>query len=321
MLTLKEIKEVSFGKAGFSGYKPEDVDKFIDDVAEAFQRMQEENEQTSQKVAQLTAVKSELQEKLSVLAEKIESYRRDEEGIKDALITAQVAARAAVRDAEQKAETTMDSAEQHAKNMLEEAESERNRILDETRQEAEQTARHYTEQIDAKKDELEEIKKQVNAFRISLLEMYKKHLECIDSIPTFRQKEENTAHEPKYQMQNIEQEMSYEEDIQEQSYYQQEKPPLRANPQPTRAPAQVKPTPRNANNEMNRKVNYANQQQRRKAPEPASPVLSYTYTEENLTDLGINTTGFNSIPEPLLKEKKTGYTNLEFGEGVDVTNQ
>ena len=30
MLTVKEINEVSFGKASFSGYKAEDVDNFID---------------------------------------------------------------------------------------------------------------------------------------------------------------------------------------------------------------------------------------------------------------------------------------------------
>ena len=39
MLTVKEINEVSFGKAGFSGYKPEDVDNFIDRVAAAFQEL------------------------------------------------------------------------------------------------------------------------------------------------------------------------------------------------------------------------------------------------------------------------------------------
>ena len=39
MLTVKEINEVSFGKAGFSGYKPEDVDNFIDQVAASFQEL------------------------------------------------------------------------------------------------------------------------------------------------------------------------------------------------------------------------------------------------------------------------------------------
>ena len=38
-------------------------------------------------------------------------------------------------------------------------------------------------------EELEEMKRQVSAFRVSLLEMYKKHLESINHIPSFRVKE------------------------------------------------------------------------------------------------------------------------------------
>ena len=34
MLSLNDITNVSFRKAGFSGYKPEDVDAFIDRVRE-----------------------------------------------------------------------------------------------------------------------------------------------------------------------------------------------------------------------------------------------------------------------------------------------
>lgn len=34
MLTLKEINEVTFRKTNFSGYKPEDVNEFIDQVVE-----------------------------------------------------------------------------------------------------------------------------------------------------------------------------------------------------------------------------------------------------------------------------------------------
>ena len=47
MLTVKEINEISFGKAGFSGYKPEDVDNFIDEVVESFQQLQAENPQAN----------------------------------------------------------------------------------------------------------------------------------------------------------------------------------------------------------------------------------------------------------------------------------
>lgn len=44
-------------------------------------------------------------------------------------------------------------------------------------------------QVDRKRSELEEMKRQVSAFRVSLLEMYKKHLESINHIPSFRIKE------------------------------------------------------------------------------------------------------------------------------------
>ena len=51
MLTVKEINEVSFGKAGFSGYKPEDVDNFIDEVVESFTQLQAERDDAVQPVS------------------------------------------------------------------------------------------------------------------------------------------------------------------------------------------------------------------------------------------------------------------------------
>ena len=50
MLTVKEINEVSFGKAGFSGYKPEDVDNFIDEVVDSFQELIAERDEAAKKV-------------------------------------------------------------------------------------------------------------------------------------------------------------------------------------------------------------------------------------------------------------------------------
>ena len=96
MLTVKEINEVSFGKAGFSGYKPEDVDNFIDEVVESFTQLQAERDNALQQTAQvsqqvqelknqigeLKAKNVELQKKLGILAQKIESYREEEDGIK-----------------------------------------------------------------------------------------------------------------------------------------------------------------------------------------------------------------------------------------------
>ena len=60
MLTVKEINEVSFGKAGFSGYKPEDVDNFIDEVVESFTQLQAERDDALQQSTQLNQQMEEL---------------------------------------------------------------------------------------------------------------------------------------------------------------------------------------------------------------------------------------------------------------------
>ncbi|WP_099204185.1 DivIVA domain-containing protein [Scatolibacter rhodanostii] len=361
MLTIREINEISFGKAGFSGYKPEDVDNFIDSVVESFTQMEAEKETSSRKVAELTSRNSELQNKLSILAEKIESYRKDEDGIKDALIAAQVSARGTVKDADKKAEIILANADHQAKSMLSEAEKERNHLVEDAREEAAQMARLYAGQIEEKKKELEEVKKQVTAFRSSLLEMYKKHLDCINHIPSFRHKD-NNINESVSTQEITEQEqpvITAEMQLPQQAIISEESPlqaepiiaeqqpvsessdfvsqesipsniPYREEPQTqvlpkqqplsqSTKPIQVERTavPQHSTNPMMQKVNYA--QGKRRAPAPNIPDL--TYASDDLTDIGINTMTFNSIPESLLNEKKTGYTNLEFGEGVDVTTR
>ena len=186
MLTVKEINEISFGKAGFSGYKPEDVDNFIDEVVESFQQLQSERdaavkqaEELAAQNADLAAKNAEAQQKLAILAQKIESYREEEDGIKEALLSAQKLAKDSLQEAKDKAEIILQDAENTAR-----------KTMDGAKVEAAKAAKEYMAQAETKKAELEEIKRQVSAFRVSLLEMYKKHLECIDHIPTFRLKED-----------------------------------------------------------------------------------------------------------------------------------
>ena len=89
MLSIKDINEVSFRKSNFSGYNSDDVDQFIDEVLETVTALTKENAEIktrktddSAAVQQLQAKNAELQEKLSILAAKIESYRAEEDGIK-----------------------------------------------------------------------------------------------------------------------------------------------------------------------------------------------------------------------------------------------
>ena len=207
MLTVKEINEVSFGKAGFSGYKPEDVDNFIDEVVESFTQLQAERddalqqcaqqnqqmEELNRQVAELKVKNSELQKKLGILAQKIESYREEEDGIKEAILSAQRMGKEALQDAKGKAAVMMADAEENAKKILENA-----------RDDAARAAREYANQVEQKRSELEEMKRQVSAFRVSLLEMYKKHLESINHIPSFRVKEPvQKAEAPAYEEQPV----------------------------------------------------------------------------------------------------------------------
>ena len=43
MLSIDDVKQVSFRRANFGGYKPEDVDAFVDDVQDSYEKILEEN--------------------------------------------------------------------------------------------------------------------------------------------------------------------------------------------------------------------------------------------------------------------------------------
>lgn len=75
MITIDEIKNVSFRKAGRQGYMAEDVDAFIDEVIVAFEQLKKE--------------KTNLVHKIDVLATRVEQYRADEETVRNALLASQ----------------------------------------------------------------------------------------------------------------------------------------------------------------------------------------------------------------------------------------
>lgn len=331
MLTVKEINEVSFGKAGFSGYKPEDVDNFIDEVASSFQQLQAERDDAlkqaddlAQKNQELAEKYAESQKKLAILAQKIEAYREEEDGIKDALLSAQKLAKNSVQEAKNKAEVILEDAKETAKQTMENAKTE-----------AAQAAQEYMRQAESKKAELEEMKRQVSAFRSSLMEMYKKHLECIDHIPVFYQKE---AAAP------VQEEKPREEKAQEKAEPPVKEPavseeaPATAAPQreepsqePEQAPAKhsapaepaqsVAPSHRAvppAKEKHGRaptlhdKVNYTREQiQFEDSPEEDDD-------DRDLSGVGIDLNAYSNIPESLQREKDSHFSNLEFGDNVDL---
>lgn len=328
MLTVKEINEVSFGKAGFSGYKPEDVDNFIDEVVESFTQLQAERddalqqstqlnqqmEELNRQVAELKAKNHELQKKLGILAQKIESYREEEDGIKEAILSAQRMGKEALQDAKGKAAVMLADAEENAKKILENA-----------RDDAAKAAREYANQVEQKRSELEEMKRQVSAFRVSLLEMYKKHLESINHIPSFRvkepvQKAEAPAYEEKSAPADPEpvrepvREVEPQPEPEPQPVPQQREEPqpvVQPKPQPVRQPAPRKT--QEAAPSLHDRVDLSREQ--------LEEDRGYHPDDDDLSQVGIDLKAYSDIPESLQKEKASHFSNLEFGDNVDLGNK
>lgn len=174
MLTIDEIREISFRRAGKNGYNAADVDEFIDDVTAT--------------VEQLMADKNDCLRKMEILAGKIEQYREDEETVRNALITSQKLNDATLKEAQNKADYIIRSAEKKRRTILTEAEMATER----------------------EKDKFEAVHAEVAALRREILELYKKHIALVQELPTdedVRQKREEL--DQKYPFEPIEEEVTY----------------------------------------------------------------------------------------------------------------
>ena len=104
MLSIDEIKNISFRKASFGGYRPEDVDTFIDQVLVTMEQLRKE--------------KSDLIKKMDILATRVEEYRSDEDAVRNALLSAQRVADTTVKEARAKAAKILEESENLAKAKL-----------------------------------------------------------------------------------------------------------------------------------------------------------------------------------------------------------
>ena len=174
MLTIDEIREISFRRAGKNGYNAADVDEFIDDVTAT--------------VEQLMAEKNDYLRKMEILAGKIEQYREDEETVRNALITSQKLNDSTLKEAQNKADYIIRSAEKKRRTILTEAEMATER----------------------EKDKFEAVHAEVAALRREVLELYKKHIALVQELPTdedVRKKREEL--DQKYPFEPIEEEVTY----------------------------------------------------------------------------------------------------------------
>lgn len=152
MITPELIASKRFDKA-MGGFRQDEVEEFLNQVAEEYGALVKEKE--------------ELEEKINLLAEKIEQYRADEDSLRSALIGAQKLGDSVIRDSKIKAENILREATVTSEKMMEEA------------------------QKNIKKEEITLIKmqKEVSKFKNRLLTIYKQHLELISALPEYSAEE------------------------------------------------------------------------------------------------------------------------------------
>ena len=148
MLTPETIASRRFDKQ-MGGYKQDEVDEFLRQVAQEY--------------AALLSEKEELEGKIEVLAEKVEQYREDEDSLRSALIGAQKLGDSVIRESKAKADYIVRDARDKA-----------DRILD-----------NAQKSIEKEQMALVKMQKEVTKFKNRLLTLYRQHLEMISALPEY----------------------------------------------------------------------------------------------------------------------------------------
>lgn len=202
MMTPAQLKSYEFKTAGRNAYKADDVDEFLAEVVINYEKMFREN--------------SELIKRVSLLADKIESYKSDEADIKQAVIGAQKAADMIIKEAEESVEDIKAEADailaaakgeadviksdaekqaiadselvlaiatDKAEDIIAKAKEKAHGILIAANDSASNTMGQANRTITSESLHYDMLKKEVSEFRASILAQYKAHIEMISKLP------------------------------------------------------------------------------------------------------------------------------------------
>ena len=147
MMNPSDIAHKQFERIRGKGYRPEEVDLFLSQVAGELESLASE--------------KRDLEQKLIVLADKLEEYKQDEDSLRSALIGAQKLGDSVVREAKAKAQQIEEDANARAALIVENAKKE----------------------IERQQQGYVRLQREVATFKAKLQLLYKQHLELISSIP------------------------------------------------------------------------------------------------------------------------------------------
>lgn len=150
-LTPMDIHNKEFSRS-FRGYDDDEVDQFLDEIVEDFERLYKEN--------------IELKDRLEMLAQQISNYKTMENALKETLVTAQKAANDVSESAQRKSDLIMSEAEAKADRIIEDANSK----------------------VIGIKKEFEENKKQIQVFKTRFKSLLETQLELLQQeLPTYEE--------------------------------------------------------------------------------------------------------------------------------------
>lgn len=178
-MNAQDISNKKFEKSTF-GYKPEDVDDFLRDVAIAYAKAVKEKEENELKIVKLV--------------EKINEYRNDEDAIRDALLVAQKQGNRIVADAKAEAETIIKEAEAKRDTMLADIQSDCDMLKRTEIEKIANAIRAENERLNAveaaaktrielQNEKLNALKKDVTDFKRKLIIMLDEQIKSAVSLP------------------------------------------------------------------------------------------------------------------------------------------
>lgn len=202
MLTPAQLREYEFKGAGRNAYKADEVDEFLATVVIDYEKMFREN--------------AELIKRVGLLADRLEQMKKEEDDIKQAVLSAQRAADMIVKEAEESvtdahseadailsaakgeaqiiksdaekqavadSELIVSAAKKKAAEILTKAKDEARTILIDAKDSAKDKVGAANRTVTSESLYFDMLKKEVSDFRASILAQYKAHIEMISKLP------------------------------------------------------------------------------------------------------------------------------------------
>jgi DivIVA domain-containing protein len=166
-LSAREIHEKQFHDA-WRGYNQSEVDDFLDRAAEALDRIQRENQ--------------DLKDRIAELDQAMAASHDTEEMLKKTLVTAQRAAEEAIANAKTKAEEMINEAETHVKRSDTESRERLARAEAESRRKVEDAEREAAERRRALDDRIGKLTSFERDARQRLKAFYEQQLRALDAL-------------------------------------------------------------------------------------------------------------------------------------------